>query len=173
MIYGKLYNISWFVIQKGLQFIVWFYSLRICILTSILRITIYTNSYNSVWINIPHLARCTILFYILINLHFYWRAMFILISWRSNWEVTFPRQTFLHLESIAVRYLAGKLHHANAFRLPMAFSNLIWRCKLYYICLHVNDVHLLPFATIWKVVLDAFHNTMQRMDIESLWKFAY
>ena len=29
----------------------WFYSLRICILTSILRITIYTNNYNSVWIN--------------------------------------------------------------------------------------------------------------------------
>ena len=62
MIYGKLYNISWFVIQKGLQF-VWFYGLRICILTSILRITIYTFNYKSVWINtkIAHLARRTIL----------------------------------------------------------------------------------------------------------------
>ena len=147
MIYGKLYNISWFVNQKGLQFIVWFYSLRICILTSILRITIHTNNYNSVWINkayyfILHInqSSCLLESYV----HF------------NQLEVELgsyiPKANVLRLQSIAVRYLAGKLHHANACRLPMAFSNLIWRCKLYYICLHVNDVHLLPFATIWKVI---------------------
>ena len=36
-----------------------------------------------------------------------------------------PKANVLRLESITVRYLAGKIHHANAFRLPMAFSNLI------------------------------------------------
>ena len=145
MIYGKLYDISWFVSKGFTIYCVILQSTDLAQLTSILRITIWTNNYFV-------FSWAYYFIYISFNNHFYWRAMFFSISWRSNWEATFPRQTFLRPEFIAERYLTGKLHHANAFRLPLAFSNLSWRCKLYNTCLCVHDMHLFPFSTIWKVI---------------------